>query len=162
MTIQDWGSVGELVGGLAIIISLLYVGVQVRQSTGATRAATNQAFSEQFSSLILQLTREDVRDIFRRGLAGLGNLQDDEQVAFMALLSAITRTYETFYLERAEGRFDSKMYEGYVRQLLDLYATQGAQEFWAIRKHQFTDEFNEYLDEQYESFSPSSMYGGES
>lgn len=162
MTIQDWGSVGELVGGLAIIISLLYVGLQVRQSTGATRAATNQAFSEQFSSLILRLTRDDVRDIFRRGVAGLRNLQDGEQVAFMALLSAIMRTYETFYFERTEGRFDSKMYDGYLRQLLDLYATEGAQEYWAIRKHQFTDEFGRYLDEQCESYNSRSMYGGES
>ena len=47
MTLQDWGALGELIGGIAIIISLIYVGVQLNLSNKATRAATNQAFSAQ-------------------------------------------------------------------------------------------------------------------
>jgi hypothetical protein len=35
MTLQDWGALGELVGGVAIIVSLIYVGLQIRQGTQA-------------------------------------------------------------------------------------------------------------------------------
>jgi len=97
MSLQDWGALGELVGGLAIIVSLLYVGLQVRQGTNASRAATNQAFTVQFSDLILQITKPELRDISWRGIKGLNNLQGSENAAFMALLAAIMRTYETFY-----------------------------------------------------------------
>ena len=91
MTLQDLGSIGELVGGVAIIVSLLYVGIQIRQGTKATQAATNQAFSAQYSEQILQITREDMRDVFRLGLGGLQNLNEGEQAAFMALIASIMR-----------------------------------------------------------------------
>lgn len=125
MSLQDWGALGELVGGLAIIVSLLYVGLQVRQGTNASRAATNQAFSVQFSDLILQITKPELRDIFWRGIKGLNNLQGSENAAFMALLASIMRTYETFYFERVEGRFDSRVWDGYEVQMIDLYNNVG-------------------------------------
>ena len=37
MTLQDWGAIGEVIGGVAIIFSLIYVGIQVKQSTKATQ-----------------------------------------------------------------------------------------------------------------------------
>jgi len=33
MTIQDWGAIGELVGGVAVIVTLIYLALQVRQNT---------------------------------------------------------------------------------------------------------------------------------
>ena len=59
MTLQDWGALGELIGGVAIIVSLIYVGLQVRQSTHATRAATSQAFTDQYMSAISPLQDPD-------------------------------------------------------------------------------------------------------
>ena len=38
MEIMELGAIGELVGGVAAIASLIYVGIQVRQSAQATRA----------------------------------------------------------------------------------------------------------------------------
>jgi len=39
MSLQDWGALGELVGGFAIIVSLLYVGVQIKLGNRETKAA---------------------------------------------------------------------------------------------------------------------------
>ena len=35
MTIEQWGAIGELVGGFAVIVSLLYVAIQLRQTSRA-------------------------------------------------------------------------------------------------------------------------------
>ena len=162
MTLQDWGALGELVGGLAIIVSLLYVGLQIRQGASATRAATNQAFTVQFSDLILQITRPDLRDIFWRGIKGLDKLQGSEIAAFMALLASIMRTYETFYFERLEGRFESRMWDGYSLQLNDLYNNVGVQEYWAIRRHQFSRDFDSFLVSHSSAIEAKPMYGADS
>ena len=159
MSLQDWGAIGELIGGVAIIVSLLYVGLQIRQSTNASRAATNQSFSAQYSDLILQITKPELRDIFWRGIAGLNNLKESEKAAFMALMASIMRTYETFYFERVEGRFDSRMWNGYMAQMFDLYNNEGVREYWAIRKHQFADEFQSYLESHSAKYEAKPMYG---
>ena len=103
MTLQDWGALGELVGGVAIIVSLIYVGLQIRQGTQASRAATLQSFSAQYADLIMQITREDFRDIFWRGVGGLENLQKSEIAAFMAFLASIMRTFESFFFQKKKG-----------------------------------------------------------
>ena len=38
MSIQDWGAVGEIVGGIAVVISLVYLAVQLRMNTNTLRA----------------------------------------------------------------------------------------------------------------------------
>ena len=36
MTLVEWGALGELIGGVAIIVSLIYVGVQIKDSATGT------------------------------------------------------------------------------------------------------------------------------
>ena len=43
MSLQDWGAIGELLGGVAIIVSLLYVGLQIKHGNRETRASTLEA-----------------------------------------------------------------------------------------------------------------------
>ena len=42
MDIMELGAIGELVGGVAVIASLLYVGFQVRQSTSVAKGELAQ------------------------------------------------------------------------------------------------------------------------
>jgi uncharacterized membrane protein YccF (DUF307 family) len=36
MTIQEWGAVGELISAIAILITLVYLAVQIKQARFAT------------------------------------------------------------------------------------------------------------------------------
>ena len=49
MDIMELGAIGELVGGVAVIGSLLYVGLQVRQNTKMEGAASHRAILEEVS-----------------------------------------------------------------------------------------------------------------
>ena len=49
MNIMELGAIGELVGGVAVIASLLYVGLQVRQSNLDGRAEAHRAFMTQWN-----------------------------------------------------------------------------------------------------------------
>jgi hypothetical protein len=43
MTLSELGGLGELVGAIAVLASLIYVARQIRQNTNATRLATLQS-----------------------------------------------------------------------------------------------------------------------
>lgn len=146
MTLSDWGALGELIGGAAIIISLIYVGLQIRHNASATRAATNQAFVTQYNEVLLKLTRTEVREVYWRGLPGLSNLQGSEMAGFSGMMAAIFRMYEGFYLEKREGRFDSEMWEGYTALFADLLSHQGPREYWEMRRHQYSQAFAKVVD----------------
>ncbi len=38
MSIQDWGAIGEIVGGIAVVISLVYLAAQLRMNTNTLKA----------------------------------------------------------------------------------------------------------------------------
>ena len=43
MTLQDLGDLGDLIGGIAVVITLIYLAVQIRQNTALITAQTVQA-----------------------------------------------------------------------------------------------------------------------
>ena len=57
MSLQDWGAIGELLGGVAIIVSLLYVGLQIKHGNRETRASTLQATLDSEMSLQAEAMR---------------------------------------------------------------------------------------------------------
>ena len=158
MTLQDLGAIGELIGGFAIIVSLIYVGLQIRQSTAASRSATTQAFSQQYSMQMQALIDPEFRDVFHRGLAGAENLTESEIVGFYGQPGSINRMWESFYYQKGNGALDEVMFNSWCRQLMDLHANKGVQEFWEIRKHQYTADFVEFIDNSIASSSPKPLY----
>jgi hypothetical protein len=45
-TLSQWSEVSQIVSALAVVVSLVYVGQEIRSNTEASRAATRQAIAE--------------------------------------------------------------------------------------------------------------------
>ena len=158
MTLQDWGALGELIGGVAIIVSLIYVGLQVRQSTHATRAATSQAFTDQYISVLPPLREPGFAEIFWLGLRGLHNLQGSEKVVFMSFIATFLRIFEVFYFQEKDGALDSRVFGGWNNTFVDLFTYEGPREVLEIRNHWYSAQFTEYLQDRIAKAAPKDMY----
>ena len=53
MTIQELGSIGEFVSSIVVLITLIYLAVQVRQTRNTTIASTMQTNRMQFQNIML-------------------------------------------------------------------------------------------------------------
>ena len=146
MSIQDWAAIGEMVGAIAVVVSLIYVGVQIRQNTQATRVNTSQAFVQTFGGIMSHQVQEpEFRDIYWRGLAGLSNLHGSELAAFGAWTASILRGWEGFYYQWKAHAFEDPIWSGWSRQFVDAFGYPGIQEVWAIRRRHFSEEFREFV-----------------
>lgn len=56
-SLSDWANLAEILGAMAIVISLVFVGLQISDGNRATRAATAQAASDQTMVLHGELLR---------------------------------------------------------------------------------------------------------
>ncbi len=158
MTWEEWGAIGDLVGGFAVVVSLVYVGLQIRQSANASRAATLQAFAEQYSDVNQMITDPAIARIFTKGLDGMSALTVDEQASFASVLSSISRTLESFYIQRRNGELDPGLFDGWFAQYLDLHANPGVGEYWSLRKHHFSPDFVDYVAREKESRTSKPLY----
>ena len=46
MNLQDLANIGQVIGAIAMVLSLFYVGFRTRQNTAAVRSATAQAMRD--------------------------------------------------------------------------------------------------------------------
>ena len=61
------GAVGEIVGAIAVVATLAYFGVQLRNSTRASEANNVQANAGNFNALGLEIAKEpDLRRVYQR------------------------------------------------------------------------------------------------
>jgi hypothetical protein len=49
MNLNDLANLGQIIGALAVVISLFYVASQIRQNTNTVRSATAQTVHEHFA-----------------------------------------------------------------------------------------------------------------
>ena len=50
MTLNDLANLGQIIGAVAVVVSLIYVALQIRQNTNAVRSAAAQVVHEHFAS----------------------------------------------------------------------------------------------------------------
>jgi hypothetical protein len=142
------GAVAELLGALGVIISLLYLGTQVRSSSRATRQAAAQAIYTKLSSLHEALaTHPETADVWARGSKGMAALCEGERVQFSALMAVHYRLYEELYNCKRGGDIDEWAWEGVTRQLNDVASTRGWAEWWTARGHWFSEDFQRLIDQ---------------
>src|SRR5262245_48135265 len=94
MTLQDLGNIGDFVGAVAVLLSLIYLAVQVRHNTRGLeqnaelmRLSFEQSIRHeavQFRSAISG--NADLARIWSRGLAGTSDFDPSESVRFELLM----------------------------------------------------------------------------
>ena len=69
MTIQDMGSIGELVAGFATVLTLIYLAIQIRRNASATHAASFHAISDSMNQINLVIAQNSA--LSRTWLSGV-------------------------------------------------------------------------------------------
>ena len=96
--------IGELVAAVAVVISLIFVGLQIRDNTIASQAATYQeAIAFDFNFLTNIGSNPDTARVFYAFRDDPDALTGDELLQGQALVSAVVRHLENLYLQNQAG-----------------------------------------------------------
>ncbi len=150
MTIQDFGSLGELVAAVATIATLAYLAMQIRQNTRAVRATSHQAATDSFNAINTLIAHDpSLARIYRVGRRdGLASLTEDERVQFTFLFLAAFRVFETVYYQSKVGTLDDQLFAIEQNSVAFLLRSPGGREWWEENPFAFSPEFREHVDEQ--------------
>ena len=79
MNLNDLANIGQVIGAIAVVISLFYVASQIRQNTNAVRSATAQTVHEHFAKWYHLVAADDeLAQIVAKGLRDYGSLSEKE------------------------------------------------------------------------------------
>lgn len=148
MTLEAIYYVGQTIAVFAVLISIIFVGFQIRQNTKALKATSHHAITDSFNQMnSIVGTSVQAGRLWRLGLAGLGNLDEDEQMSFAYLMLAYMRVFETLYYQNKNGTMEAQLFESEKRSLKWAFAMRGARDWWATNPISFSDQFRAFIDE---------------
>jgi len=145
---MDWeaiGSIGEIVGALAVLGSLYYLASQIKRQNKESRRANNEAGVRHVTETWGVVSNDaNLADIVLRG--SNGELSEPEQVfRYYCHLGRFYRGLENIYIAYCDGDFDARLWEGILNACKDVHATPGAQTYWKNRPHHYSAEFREFM-----------------
>jgi hypothetical protein len=118
MKSKDWKGTVELVGIFAVVASLVFVGVEVRQNSVATRSATNAAVKDAFSELNLTIASSPE---LARAMVTLAENPDDalpeDQLRVLALWRALFHGWSNVHRQHLNGTIDPALYDAVVQEI---------------------------------------------
>ena len=153
MDIQLLGAWGEFIGGIsgfvsavAIIASLIFIGLQIRQHSAAVRSSTRSEIAR--SQLEINLLLAKNPDILTAMLALVRGeeLTDRDRLVASATLSGFFRVFENQFWAYREGNFSESVWRGYRANIAFNVQQPHFDEFWGGRKGLFSEEFVTFVD----------------
>ena len=116
------GAIGELVGGGAVLITLIYLVVQVRQQSRNISSTTTQGIFAQFNDLTMLLASDpELAKAFEQGLQNPESLNEDDAFRFTYVARAVMNIYLNLYDQYSQGACPKYLWMRQVREIKALY-----------------------------------------
>ena len=147
MSLGDLANLGQIIGAIAVVISLFYVAYQIRQNTNAVRSATAQTVHEHFAKWYHLLAADgDLSQIVANGLRDYSSLSEQEKNRFIATFMAFLSYSQNAFLKWREGLLASPLWMGWELLIMNLICAPGGRAFWKERSYLFGEEFRQYVE----------------
>lgn len=145
MNIIELGALGEFLGSVGVIVTLIYVAMQIRQNTHASQAASREAMSRTTIDLMMGLSAEEARVAFwRRALIDPDSLDDAERLRGAMIAYAFMESWEMAHSQWRRGTLSDDDWEKWDSVIANYMAAPGFRIFWDEAKGDLGAEFVAY------------------
>jgi hypothetical protein len=146
------GAVAEILGSITVVITVVYLTVQIRQSGKAAKSvSTNQTRSAAVEVLSAISSNTDSVKTWTYGLNDRTSLEIHERIRFDLMIFQTLRVSETIFIEYREGLVSKDLWEGQWRGEQAILLTAGGRESWAAQKRFLSTSFMQWVDQHLDS-----------
>ena len=152
LKLSEVASIAEIIGAVAIIVSLVYVGIQVNDSTRAVRSATASETTAAMSAWYINVgASEQASQIFYEGMTNPEALTQQETTQYIYMSHGLFLEYQAAYYLSQEGTLDFKLQESLVNTIAGVREMPGFRMYWRQRRDLFEPGFRTFVDDLIES-----------
>jgi len=141
------GNLGDFIGGIGVIVTVIYLAFQIRQSTASTKSASYQAVVSAVSDWSRTVGSDrDLARIVRIGTQDPSQLEVDEYTQYEMLIISVSRNFENVHYQHQCGGIPKAAWNGWSFRILSFYAAPGVQTLWQKHKRSYSVEFMEFIE----------------
>ena len=153
VNLEDLGNVGDFLGGIGVVITLLYLAIQIRRNNQLLKAETAAAQTRSIEGTTEELgnwiggivENRDVAEVWFKGLTHFEELDDVDKQRFFYLGSRLLQAYQSIF-RRARNAGDDQIWDvclSYIRMYL---RSPGFVDLWGQTRSMYLEEFAKEID----------------
>ena len=117
------GAIGEIVGAVAVVVTLIYLSLQLRHYNKGLRSATFHTTMREFNQINISQLDPALAGLVDKGLADLDSLTELEKYQFGWIMRVYVNIWENMYQQYLEGACPESYWLPYAEQartILDM------------------------------------------
>jgi len=161
VTLSDFAAIAEIVGAVAIVVTIIYLAVQVKHSRESldanTKAIRGQAISDitrnVHDQMHMMIQGHDIAAMFKRFVT-----EDElgQQDAFLldSVLSAVFVARQNEYFQWKQGLLDDEVFTSLHHVILTILSSPNGQHWWENEgRRMFAQGFVDFVDDMVQDSS---------
>jgi hypothetical protein len=146
MSLSDLASLGGFVSGVAVLVSLIYLALQVRQTKRNQQIAIRHSRVSRTVELHLALADAAVADAWLRGSGSPQEITPTEISQYYNLCRALFFHFEDSFYQREEGLLNDDAFETVVSGARLSARSPGWRAAWKIARPNFGGRYRDFMD----------------
>ena len=149
ITLETLANLGEFVGAIAVVASLVYLGYQVRQNTQSLRTENYARVLDRVSTMQARLSSDPAfSELVARGAADVSRLTVIERVQFTWTFYEMFGAFEFMFHQVEAGALSDEVWKRWSGTLAWWISLPGVRAWWVARPAPFSASFTVYMDAQ--------------
>lgn len=125
------GAIGETVGAVGVVITLVYLAIQIRSATLASRVASKLAAAGMYTEFLKTLIDSpEINDIFLRGRKDIGTLSPEEFQRFSNLALQGFAFFSASKFQHSSGALSESDWYEHLAIIRFWLRGKGYQDWW--------------------------------
>ena len=147
MDFQALANIGEFVGAVAVVVSLIYLAVQVRQNTISQQTENYTRALDRISAQQSQLERDGkFAMMLSRGVRDAKSITPEERVQFTWAFYEIFGAFEFMFHAAKNNAIPEEVWNRWELTIDFWLSFPGVVTWWEVRPAPFTDSFTAFVD----------------
>jgi hypothetical protein len=151
MSLSDLASIGSFVSAAAVLVSLVYLSLQVKQAAKNQRAAMVNATSARLGDQMFRLMEPHNEGLYFRMMTSDESYSSAEIVKLISLLTAFTLGIEDSYLLSRQELIDPSMLETNLKLADIVFTLPVPRALWPFMRDSFVPDFIAFLEQRMHS-----------
>jgi hypothetical protein len=154
MSLSNLASIGSLISSTAVILSIIFLALQIRQANRNQRSLIQQARTDRNVLILLKMTEPAVSEMLAEA--------DGQRVApnpakiwsFYGFAAAVFWSYEDTFMQQRAGTLHPDSWRSDVATLRRLIAHPSYRAVWKMARDGMSGRYRDYVDELMDEIPP--------
>ena len=147
MDLQSLANLGEAVSAVAVVVSLVYLAIQVRQNTESQRTDNYLGALDRIAGIQSRLSQDGAYSrLFARGVTDTSLLTNRERIQFTWALYENFGSFEFLYHAAQTRSIPEEVWERWSAVVAWFLSFPGVVQWWQARPAPFTSSFTAFVE----------------